>query len=612
SEGLTPQGITPQIPTPRGLTPQGPAPQGLTPQSITSQVPTPQSLALQGLTPQNLCSPTLQGPTTPRISLQGLTPQGPIPQGLTQQAPSLQSLPQQAPSLQNLTQQVPTPQGLTSHGTVPQSLNQQVPTPQGLTPQGPIQQSLTQQVPLPQGLTPHVLDLSMTGLTQRSLSQKDLVTQELTERLAAAERTHISDLAERVQLLEHYDPQESPVIHSTGIVLPRFRSGKVDCKTFKPKHFDLQSLQIGTYRMDYDPCDKNRIAKLKVIFSKRRIHYDFQMNSSKDALQTHTRNMANIEVDFESIVGFTIFGREIVIEVNQPPYMRIGQRMKDGFDSERRSVNQLLGVDLTKGQIETVPYHRLTLKSDVGILLRRSLELFDLRFCLMLRLPIFEDEKKILKPVNKPTFAFNIPAEYGMQNTSVADMPKHLLSYGDTPINLPRKDVPTCKCIMGCDLNCQCTQDQNLCSIACGCHQQCANPLNILQSEGIVVSKATLDSCLMGNIYKTPRILQKLWSSLKFPCCNKVSILKFCIPGIITCVKCRVQYVYSWCKGELLTYQGQPIHCAACGRCKRNDGSDSDNQCQKCQSIKHVEDVTSPTIPTPPPLVLGDILNPLS
>lgn len=81
----------------------------------------------------------------------------------------------------------------------------------------------------------------------------------------------------------------------------------------------------------------------------------------------HFKQMACIEVPFTSIAGINIAYQSqqpsvVLIEVNQPPTMYLGQKTlksrKTG-NTLPTQYNLMTPVDLTGGQLMTSPYHRV-------------------------------------------------------------------------------------------------------------------------------------------------------------------------------------------------------------------------------------------------------------
>uniref|UniRef100_A0A0L8GA08 Uncharacterized protein n=1 Tax=Octopus bimaculoides TaxID=37653 RepID=A0A0L8GA08_OCTBM len=144
----------------------------------------------------------------------------------------------------------------------------------------------------------------------------------------------------------------------------KFMKSKHVCekKIPRPKHFDFSFLQIRNFKYFCKDGNFKRIAKLKVIFSKKKLVYEFQVGETADSSGSYTKHLAIIEVDFHTIVA--IWGQEdkFRLQVKVPPHMYVGTRFcKKNQNSSVQNVqyDRCHTTDLTCGELYRIPFHYL-------------------------------------------------------------------------------------------------------------------------------------------------------------------------------------------------------------------------------------------------------------
>ncbi|KAK3742183.1 hypothetical protein QZH41_012069 [Actinostola sp. cb2023] len=149
-----------------------------------------------------------------------------------------------------------------------------------------------------------------------------------------------------------------------------------------------------------------------LFFLYRKFVYEFELRSANCSgilpFFQKEKIMACIEVPFSSIVGLNIskdMHSQVVIEVKSPPSMYLGKQVLYSQSTgcalpTRYDTSQ--SVDLSDGQLLTIPYHKIKLSTNH---LRSRLQSFDPRFDALLRTPITMDLTKRLtqQDIVKPT-----------------------------------------------------------------------------------------------------------------------------------------------------------------------------------------------------------------
>ncbi|KAL3874879.1 hypothetical protein ACJMK2_037835 [Sinanodonta woodiana] len=363
-------------------------------------------------------------------------------------------------------------------------------------------------------------------------------------------------------------------------------------KTFKPRHFDFTKLCIGTFMYTCALNDYSRTARIKFLFSKRRLVYEFQLNDINDVSTTERKQLTEIDIPFSSIVGLWTCERELRLEVSCPPKMFLGHK---GHEKQRKFGVQTCAVydrkktvDLTNGQLTSIPYHYIHLKMCVGDKIKSELCSFDTRFEELLKKPfIVNTNKSLVSPDFDPALShpllYPIPPRSGLTQVPAV---QSSTSPGRVrqPSLQPKKKgslFAGCRCIHSCrNLQCSCCAHTESCTSACAC-RNCRNPLNLLLRMGIPSAIAQTDLCLMDNIYMLENLDDYLNATVRLECCGIQMLLLRCVPGSFKCpnTHCNVHYRFSWCHAMLCNEGVAPRnHCTKCGRC-----TDFRNvHCQKC------------------------------
>ncbi|CAI9729932.1 Hypothetical predicted protein [Octopus vulgaris] len=196
----------------------------------------------------------------------------------------------------------------------------------------------------------------------------------------------------------------------------KFMKSKHLCekKIPRPKHFDFTFLQIRNFKYFCKDGNFKRIAKLKVIFSRKKLVYEFQVGETADSSGSNTKHLAIIEVDFHTIVA--IWGQEdkFRLQVKVPPRMHMGTRFcKKNQNSSVQNVqyDRCHTTDLTCGELYRIPFHYIQLRSMSVNKLLACLSQFSPQFELMLRCPFIETFMKML-PQQRPETSDYIPGCY--------------------------------------------------------------------------------------------------------------------------------------------------------------------------------------------------------
>ncbi|KAK3611469.1 hypothetical protein CHS0354_032750 [Potamilus streckersoni] len=333
-------------------------------------------------------------------------------------------------------------------------------------------------------------------------------------------------------------------------------------RIFKPRHFDFTKLCIGTFMYSCALNDYSRTARIKFLFSKRKLVYEFQLNDINDVSTTERKQLTEIDIPFNSIVGLWTCERELRLEVNCPPKMFLGHKGQEKprkFGVQNCAVyDRKKTVDLTNGQLSSAPYHYIHLKMCVGDKIKSELCSFDTRFEELLKSSfIVNTNKSLVSPDFEPSL--NHPLLYPIPPRSALTQVPSVQSSTSPgrvrqPPLLPKKKgslFAGCHCIHSCrSLQCSCCAHTESCTPACAC-RNCRNPLNLLLRMGIPSAIAQTDLCLMDNIYRLDNLDEYLNATVRLECCGIQMLLLRCVPGSFKCpnTHCNARYRFSWCHG---------------------------------------------------------------
>ncbi|XP_045169236.2 uncharacterized protein LOC123531973 [Mercenaria mercenaria] len=354
-------------------------------------------------------------------------------------------------------------------------------------------------------------------------------------------------------------------------------------KVFKAKHFPFTALQIGSYEYSCGPNCNDKVARVKILFSKKLMVYEFQLESP-DGSQGVYKEMVEISVPFWSIISLWLYDKDMRVEVKDAPKIFLGKKGPEknmGHKCNNAVVyNRKLRMDITDGQLSSSPYHYIQFKNKYADRIKAELREFDSRFGMMLRLPLIEDMGKSLNSGNKQPSSHLLDPSICLPTEDINN---------NTPGPVYQREenqevsvIVSCSCTGGCSAEtCQCCVKGTTCTEGmCDC-VNCRNPLNILHQLGLPAERARTDPCLMENIYQIKRLDCYVKTQLILECCHTPVLLFSCIPGEIRCVnpECMARYKYSWCTARLLNEDSSPRnHCIKCGKCTdfRNE------HCQRC------------------------------
>ncbi|KAL4237785.1 hypothetical protein ACF0H5_002497 [Mactra antiquata] len=349
-------------------------------------------------------------------------------------------------------------------------------------------------------------------------------------------------------------------------------------RTFKAKHFAFCNLQIGSYKYQCPSSSSEKVARVKVLFSKRRFVYEYQLDGPSNTMKS-CDDMVCIEVPFNTIIGLWLFRKDMRLEVNQAPKIFLGKKSatrKTSYFATLPVYSNKVSVDITNGQLGSYPYHYVQFKQLYAEKLMTELRQFDVQFETLLGLPLVEDQAKSLKP------------SFRQIQSRILDSSVQL---PDENMNYERVYIPDeqhvitesvyCSCTTGCSTrSCQCCKNGTTCTEGlCSC-DNCHNPLNILYQLGLPTDRARTDPCLMENIFKIRRLDYYLKTQVTLECCQLQVLLFNCIPGLVQCPYCPAQYKYSWCYAQACHQQSKPRnHCIKCGKCTDHRNT----HCKKCK-----------------------------
>ena len=90
--------------------------------------------------------------------------------------------------------------------------------------------------------------------------------------------------------------------------------------------------------------------------------YEFQLNDLESANVTPHRRLTEVEVPLNTVVGLWLYDKEMRLEVNTAPTMCLGSKIlekhtKIGVHAPAAVYDRHQMVDLTNGEMKTVPYH---------------------------------------------------------------------------------------------------------------------------------------------------------------------------------------------------------------------------------------------------------------
>ena len=97
--------------------------------------------------------------------------------------------------------------------------------------------------------------------------------------------------------------------------------------------------------------------------------YEFQLNDLESANVTPHRRLTEVEVPFNTVVGLWLYDKEMRLEVNTAPTMCLGSKIlekhtKIGVHAPAAVYDRHQMVDLTNGEMKTVPYHYVGVYQD--------------------------------------------------------------------------------------------------------------------------------------------------------------------------------------------------------------------------------------------------------
>ncbi|XP_041351259.1 uncharacterized protein LOC121370210 [Gigantopelta aegis] len=340
----------------------------------------------------------------------------------------------------------------------------------------------------------------------------------------------------------------------------------------KPRHFLISELRIGNYKFSCSGTNGDRTSKIKILFSRRKLVYELQLNETTNTVLSCIKQLAAVEVPFETIVHLWGHDKHVIVELSKSPLMFLGTRVSDSSRpklhySHMPCYDRSKHVDVTGGYLPIAPYHFITLRSSSVDKVKQCFAEFSDRFCEMLLRPLIVNPQKKLENHKQTT---DVTMHLKSQNsTQIQNMPPS--STADSNNNKIVPSEPGCSCVGGCRSKmCPCRKQGTVCSDCCVCYS-CDNPLNMLDKMGVAVDMACLDACLMQNIYQETDLEKVLMREIVLQCCDVVVKLKECVPGPIHCPnkpQCRASYRFSWCKGEVCNeVTNKRNHCHLCQKC---------------------------------------------
>ncbi|GAB1609691.1 hypothetical protein Ahia01_001255000, partial [Argonauta hians] len=179
-----------------------------------------------------------------------------------------------------------------------------------------------------------------------------------------------------------------------------------DKKIPRPKHFDFNFLQIRNFKYFCNNGNFKRISKIKILFSKKKLVYEFQVGETANSCGGYTKHLAIIEIDFSTIVA--LWGQEdkFRLQVKVPPQMYVGTYFNSCHTQQRSSAQNFQydrshTIDLTCGELYQVPFHYIQLSTSVNKILA-CLSEFSPQFELMLQCPFIETFPKIIPSYPPP------------------------------------------------------------------------------------------------------------------------------------------------------------------------------------------------------------------
>ncbi|XP_035665134.1 uncharacterized protein LOC118408430 [Branchiostoma floridae] len=378
----------------------------------------------------------------------------------------------------------------------------------------------------------------------------------------------------------------SEVPESTTGQISTTSQPKVDPRMHPPRHYEFKVIQVGTWKIEHKDSDVGQTAKIKLLFASRKLVYEFQLNSALKAHDMGMRQLASVEIPFNTIVAINAKVDKITLEVCEVPMMYFGTRVcpREGGAVCGRAARYRRDqpADITGGQLQTVPYHKIKLRSATAVKkVQDCLERFDPRFVTMMRTPLTVDPNKRLIMTVKKTR----PVPVVTQPPSCPLRPRGEADEGERVEPPPKRPhvSDSCSCSSGCSSRrCGCWSCMRPCEPSCQC-TNCNNPLMVLRQFGVDVDKALEDDCLVLNFAKVPNLRQHLQTLYHLPCCGAMVQLLAMIPGCRSCPKCKNKavYSYSWCNFLLCDQNKRPRnHCTKCRKCK----DFRDVHCQKCNT----------------------------
>lgn len=169
---------------------------------------------------------------------------------------------------------------------------------------------------------------------------------------------------------------------------------------FKPKHFDFSFLQIRNFKYFCSDSEEKRTSKLKLIFSKKKLAYEFQLKETFDSSGGCIKHLAMIEIKFSSIVAMWGHNQEFRLEINEAPHMYVGTRFCNKGQQfgphQNAQYDRSRTADLTSGELYQVPFHYIQLRCVSVSKVLSCLSEFSPHFERMLRCPLIEDMHKVL------------------------------------------------------------------------------------------------------------------------------------------------------------------------------------------------------------------------
>ncbi|XP_076325966.1 uncharacterized protein LOC143233532 [Tachypleus tridentatus] len=408
--------------------------------------------------------------------------------------------------------------------------------------------------------------------------QEPVATTTFQEALSVA--TSTSDDKYRKENIQESDSDGGQIDSSTEHAkLPPFRKGRVDAREHKPKHYEIESLEIGQFVV-HKPEGKN-YNKLKVIFSKRKFVYEFESPG-----HLRTKKMTCIVVPFMTVTAMRCEGDVVKLLVDREPAMFLGVRhQRVGIIASANLYDTSKLVDVTDGEIKSCPLHKITLRHYQAAKMKMYLWHFDTRFKYLTELPLegrsFLGELPLPEPDTEP-IAKRRCAKKPLEDSRN----KTLLEMLQAPPDVKSLYSPTtCSCRISCRTGrCSCAKMIRKCSmLSCMCGD-CDNPLNVLESMEIDLEKVISDPCLLYNVYKVTNLRRYLLGTVVLPCCGYIATLLDVVPGLRDCPNgnCRKKLQFSWCRGYVCEESVNPRnHCNTCMKCCVMD----EKHCMVCHNF---------------------------